>query len=51
MVIKYGLIHLVYTVGVTHPENAFDSDPSTVAVIPWYWGEGGHEDFLHFMIY
>lgn len=37
------------TVGVTSPENAFDGDLSTYANIPWYWGEGGHQDFLHFI--
>lgn len=37
------------TIGVTNPENAFDGDLSTYANIPWYWGEGGHQDFLHFI--
>ena len=37
------------TVGVTNPQNAFDGDLSTYAIIPWYWGEGGHQDFLHFI--
>ena len=37
------------TVGVTDPESAFDGNPRSCAVIPWYWGEGGHHDFLHFV--
>ena len=39
------------TIGVTSADNAFDCNPDTYATIPWYWGEGGHHDFLHFVSY
>jgi len=37
------------TLGVVNPENAFDGDPTTRSTIPWFWNEGGHNDFLHFV--
>ena len=46
-----GITNGTKTLMVTNPENAFDADPLTYATIPWYWGEAGHNDFLHFVAY
>ena len=48
---SYPIANGLKTIGVRHPQNAFDGDLITAAQIIRPWGEAGHSDYLHFVAF